>query len=102
MNLTHTRREKAMACNKACYAMRETMAAHARRDGLNHAEALNAAAQVFSSILAGSYSGQKEREIVISAIPDLVRAYLPQWDKIYLEFRQSEEDQVVAKSGAAS
>lgn len=86
MGLTQTRPEKAEATTRAVGAMRNVLAKKARAAGLNHAEAINAAAQVFTSILVGAYQTEKDREIVISVLPDLVRAYIPQWEKIYADF----------------
>lgn len=89
--LTLTRPEKDHACSQTCFAMRAAMVEHVVANDLNHAEALNAAAQVFSSILAGAYAAPRDREIVISGLPDIVRAYLPQWDKIYADFLGTEQ-----------
>lgn len=91
MGLTQTRPEKSAAMERAAYAMRNTLAKEAREGELNHAESLNAAAHVFTSILVGCYATKKDREVVIQALPDLVRAYIPQWEKIYADFERRQK-----------
>lgn len=86
--LAHTRPEKNVAMTKLVYALRNAVAASVRTDGINIAEAVNAAAQAVASVLVGAYRG-REREIVLSAFPDVVRAYYPAWEKIYAEFNAS-------------
>ena len=88
MGLTFTRPEKSAAMERAAYAMRDTLAKEAQAGELNHAEAINSAAHVFTSILVGAYRTSKDREAVIQALPDLVRAYIPQWEKIYAAFER--------------
>ena len=89
MALTMTRPEKELGMTEAVGEMRNTLAQIALKNELNIAEAVNAAAQVFTSILVGGYSSVKDREVVISALPDLVRAYIPQWEKVYAEFERT-------------
>lgn len=88
MGLTISRPEKTKATQLVAAAMRNVLAKEAHEANLNHAEALLAAAQVFTSILVGAYSSslEKEREAVIKGLPDIVRAYIPHWEKIYADF----------------
>lgn len=83
MSLTMSRPEKAEATTLVVGEMRNALGVSAQKYGLNIAEAINAAAQVFASTLVGAYQEKKDREAVIQALPDLVRAYIPQWEKIY-------------------
>ena len=83
-----TRPEKAEATTIAVGTMRNALADIAQQHELNIAEAINAAAQVFTSVLVGAYRNTKEREVVIAALPDLIRAYIPQWEKIYAGVRR--------------
>lgn len=59
MSLTETRPEKAKACSIAVGEMRNALATVAAEHELNIAEAINAAAQVFTSCLVGAYRGKK-------------------------------------------
>lgn len=83
MGLTQTRPEKNEAMTRAAHAARNALAKAAREEGLNIAEAMNASAHVMSALLVGAYSTARDREIVLSAMPDIVRAYFPQWEAIY-------------------
>lgn len=79
-----TRKEKSEAMTVLVLAIRTTVVENARRDELNLAEVLNAMGQSFASVLVGAYN-DKNREIVVSALPDLIRAHYPQWEKIYAD-----------------
>jgi hypothetical protein len=85
MSLTMTRPEKSEAMTRLVYALRETVAKPARAGELNISECLNALGQATASVIAGAYGDKKNREVVLSAMPDLIRAYFPQWDKIYAD-----------------
>jgi len=87
--MTWTRAEKALGTEGAAYAMRSAMAKVAIEHGLNHAEMINATAHVFASILAATYEREKDRDVVLSGLPDVIRSYVPQWQKIYAEFAGS-------------
>lgn len=82
MGLTQTRPEKSAEMSALVYAIREAAIAPGRDGTLNLAEVINAFGQAFASILVGAY-GPKNREVVVSTFPDLVRAYYPQWEAIY-------------------
>jgi hypothetical protein len=82
MGLTYSRPEKSDEMSALVYAIREAAIGPARDGHLNIAEVVNAFGQAFASILVGAYD-PKNREVVISTFPDLVRAYYPQWEKIY-------------------
>lgn len=82
MGLTMTRPEKAEEMAKLVHAIREATVGPARDGGLNLSETVNAFGQVLASVLVGAYE-PKNREVVLSMFPDLVRAYYPQWEKIY-------------------
>lgn len=82
MPLIQTRPEKAEQMTVLVGTIRNEIAKQASSGELNLAECVNATAQVFSSVLVGAYD-KKNREIVLSMLPDLVRAYFPQWEKIY-------------------
>lgn len=82
MSLTFTRPEKSEEMTALVYAIREAAIGPARDGGLNIAEVVNGFGQAFASILVGAY-GAKNREVVVSTFPDLVRAYYPQWEAIY-------------------
>lgn len=86
MSLTQTRPEKTPQMTALVYALREASAEPARHGELNIAEVINAHAQALASILVGAYDN-KNREIVLSMFPDVVRAYFPQWEKIYAEHK---------------
>lgn len=90
MKLTQTRPEKSEACTLAVHAMREALVSVVIDQELNHAEALSATAHVFASILAGAYRDTKNQEAVLSAIPDVVRAYIPHWQGIYARMMPDE------------
>lgn len=92
MGLTMTRPEKSEQMSALVYAIREATVTPARDGELNLAEVINAFGQVFASILVGAY-GAKEREIVVSTFPDLVRAYYPQWEAIYADAALSRQPQ---------
>ncbi len=79
---TITREEKALDMQHLAYALLETMARKVVESELNHAEAINAVAHVLASILAGAYHTDKDRQIVLSAFPDVVDQYIPQWEEI--------------------
>jgi hypothetical protein len=79
--------EKSMAMTAMVYAIREAAVGPARDGNLNLAEVINAFGQAFASILVGAYDA-KNREVVVSTFPDLVRAYYPQWEAIYAAERQ--------------
>lgn len=83
-----SRPEKSEAMERLVYAVRESMVAPARDDDLNLAEVCIVLANVLASILVGAY-GEKNRAIVLSAFPDVVRAHFQQWEKIYADFRQA-------------
>ena len=91
MALTQKRQENSEAMTKLVYALRETVAASARSGEVNIAESLNAMGQAFSSIIAGAYRDNKTREIVIMGLPELIRLYLPLWDKIYADHGHAPE-----------
>lgn len=82
MSLTFTRPEKSEEMSALVYAIREAAISPARNGDLNLAEVINGFGQALASILAGAYE-TKNREVVLMALPDLVRAYFPQWDEIY-------------------
>lgn len=82
MKLELTRPEKSGEMARLVYAIREAAVEPARAGSLNLAEVINAFAQVFASILVGAYE-TKNREVVLMALPDVVRAYFPQWEEIY-------------------
>lgn len=82
MSLLTTRPEKSEAMTRLVYAIREATVEPARNGELNLAEVINAFGQAFASILVGAYD-KKNREVVVSTFPDVVRAYYPQWEKIY-------------------
>lgn len=82
MGLMMSRPEKAEEMSKLVYAIREATVGPARNGELNLSEVINAFGQAFASVLVGAY-GDKSREVVLSTFPDLVRAYYPQWEKIY-------------------
>ncbi len=84
MSLTQTRPEKSEATSRLVYSIREATVGPARDGELNLAEVINAFAQAFASVLVGAYEA-KNREVVVSTFPDVVRAYYPQWEKIYAE-----------------
>lgn len=84
MSLIMSRPENSVTMSRLVYAIREATVDPARDGSLNLAEVINAFGQAFASILVGAY-GDKEREIVVSTFPDLVRAYYPAWEKIYAE-----------------
>lgn len=88
MSLTHTRPEKATEMAELVYAIREATVGPARDGGLNLAETINAFGQALASLLVGAYE-DKNREVVLSMFPDLVRGYYPQWEKIYAANRHS-------------
>lgn len=88
MSLTHTRPEKSLEMTKLVYAIREATVGPARDGSLNLAEVVNGFAQAFASILVGAYDG-KNREIVVSTFPDVVRAYYPAWEEIYAKHAAS-------------
>lgn len=82
MSLIFSRPEKSEAMTRLVYALRETAVEPARSGELNLAEVVNAFGQAFASVLVGAYD-TKNREVVLTSLPDLVRAYFPQWEKIY-------------------
>lgn len=82
MSLTTTRPEKSAAMSKLVHALRETMINVVTEEEMNIAEAVNGTAHFLASILVGAYH-KKERDVVMSAFPDVVRAYYPEWEKIY-------------------
>lgn len=83
MGLTYTRPEASRAMTELVYALREAVAERARSGDINIAEGINAMAQALASVLVGAYQSDKHREVVLSTFPDVVRAYYPQWEKIY-------------------
>lgn len=87
MALTMTRDEKSMEMTVLVHAIREATIKPARDGSLNLAEVINAFGQAFASILVGAYD-PKNREVVVSTFPDLVRAYYPQWEAIYAQMPQ--------------
>jgi len=95
--MTWTRAEKDHASEEAAYAMRSAMAKVAIEHGLNHAEMINATAHVFASILAATYEREKDRDVVLSGLSDVIRAYVPQWQRIY-----AAEMDIAAKDRRAS
>lgn len=82
MPLMMSRAEKSTEMSVLVHAIREAAIAPARDGNLNLAEVINAFGQAFASILVGAYN-PKNREVVVSTFPDLVRAYYPQWEAIY-------------------
>lgn len=82
MPLMMTRPDKSHEMSVLTHAIREAAIAPARAGQLNLAEVINAFGQAFASILVGAYDA-KNREVVVSTFPDLVRAYYPQWEAIY-------------------
>lgn len=82
MGLTMTRPEKSEQMTALVYAIREAAVGPARDGELNIPEVVNGFGQAFASILVGAYD-PKNREVVVSTFPDLVRAYYPQWEEIY-------------------
>lgn len=82
MGLTMTRPEKSEAMTALVYAIREAAVGPARDGELNIAEVVNGFGQAFASILVGAYD-PKNRQVVLTTFPDLVRAYYPQWEEIY-------------------
>lgn len=86
-NLTKTRPEKAAGCEQSAYAVRNVLARSAQEHGLNLAETISVSAHAFASLLAGAYpDNAKSQEAVLHALPDVIRAYIPQWERIYDEF----------------
>jgi hypothetical protein len=83
--MEQTRPEKSRAMSELVYALRNAIAERGSTGNLNLAECMNALGQTMASILAGAYD-DKNREVVLAALPDLIRAYLPQWDKIYADY----------------
>lgn len=77
-----TREEKSDEMTALVHVLREMAVAPAREGKLNLAEVINAFGQAFASILVGAYD-TKNREVLLMAYPDLVRAYFPQWEAIY-------------------
>lgn len=91
MALTMTRPEKSYEMTVLVHSIREAAIAPARDGGLNLAEVVNAFGQAFASILVGAY-GEKNREVVLTTFPDLVRAYFPQWEEIYAKMPHATDD----------
>lgn len=96
--LAHTRPEKSEAMTRLVYAIREVTVEPARNGDLNIAEVINAFGQVLASILVGAYD-PKNREVVVSTFPDLVRAYYPHWEKIYAAHDTRAGDLPAEKAG---
>lgn len=90
MGLTMTRPEKAKEMADLIYALREASGNAALHGDLNIAEVVNSLGQAFASVLVGAYA-QKEREIVLSMLPDLIRASFSEWEKIYSDYRRSKD-----------
>lgn len=90
MSLTMTRPEKTEAMTKLVYGLREVMREVVIGEQMNIAEAVNGAAHFLASILVGAYH-EKEREVVVSTFPDVVRAYYPEWERIYAADREAKE-----------
>jgi hypothetical protein len=88
--LVATRPEKSDDMNRLVHAIREAAVAPARNGELNLAEVTNAFASALASILVGAYL-PKHREAVLLMYPDLVRAYFPQWEKIYASHNAAPE-----------
>lgn len=82
MALIWTRPERSKEMTALVYAIREAAVSPARDGELNISEVINGFGQAFASILVGAYD-TKDREVVVSTFPDLVRAYYPQWEEIY-------------------
>jgi hypothetical protein len=92
MGLTMTRPEKSEQMTALVYAIREAAVGPARDGELNIAEVVNGFGQAFASILVGAYD-PKNRQVVLTAFPDLVRAYYPQWEEIYkAEFARAQSE----------
>lgn len=89
--LVQTRPEKMEAMSKLAHALREVAVGPARNGELNLAETINASAHLMASILAGAY-GTKDREVVLSMLPDLIRCYFQQWDDLYKDCDPHEGD----------
>lgn len=77
-----TRPEKSDAMSRLVQSLRDSIITSATEEGLNLPETLNATAHLVASILVGAYD-KKNQEVVLSTFPDVVRAYFPQWEKIY-------------------
>jgi hypothetical protein len=90
MALTMSRSEKSAEIFELACAIRAATIAPARDGELNLAEIINAFGQAFASILVGAY-GNKNREVVLTTFPDLVRTYFPQWEAIYASITPPEE-----------
>lgn len=92
MALTMTRPEKSEQMTSLVHAIREAAVGPARDGELNIAEVVNGFGQAFTSILVGAYD-PKNRQVVLTAFPDLVRAYYPQWEEIYAaEFARAQSE----------
>lgn len=91
MSLLMSRPEKSADMSKLVYAIREATVGPARDGKLNLAETINAFGQALASLLVGAYDA-KSREVVLSGFPDLVRAYYPQWEKIYAKHEPDMEN----------
>ena len=91
MALTMTRPDKAHEMTVLVHAIREATVAPARDGQLNIAEVINAFGQAFASILVGAYDA-KNREVVVSTFPDLVRSCYTQWEAIYAAHEHSPQD----------
>jgi hypothetical protein len=61
----------------------------AQSNGLSLPGALNVMAHVITMVLVCSYNSRQTRERVASTIPDLVSAYMPQWEKIIADQQRS-------------
>lgn len=88
MSLTQTRPEKQTAILEAAGEMRNALASVAQRNELNIAEAMVAATHSLVSVIVGGYAPGKNRDIVLSAIPDLMAATIPDWERIYSSFKE--------------
>lgn len=94
MSLTQSRQEKQTAIIEAAGEMRNALAGVAQRNELNIAEAMTAATHALVSVIVGGYAPGKNREIVLGSIPDLMRASIPDWERIYASFnRRTDESQ---------
>jgi hypothetical protein len=82
MSLVETRPEKVEDMSRLVYAIREATVGPARDGNLNLSEVINGFGQALASVLVGAYD-KKNREVVLTMFPDLVRGYFSQWEKIY-------------------
>lgn len=83
-----SRPEKHEAMSRAVFATRNALIEQTRAGELNIAEVCMVVASVFAATLAGAYD-EKNREVVLSGLPDVVRTCFPEWERIYSSIRPS-------------